>query len=116
MPVRILLAIYGLVLTEFVLLIASSVAFLCLLRWRHTTIWRSLGSPWFSYMQSFLKPRTREFARYIRNGHYHKLPDSLTRHVGGLMQFQLRFGAWILITLGVVGMIVMWASRFADVS
>jgi hypothetical protein len=110
MPERILLAVYGLLLAEVVLLIASSVAFLVLLRWRHANIWRSLGSPWFSYMKSFLKPSAKQYTGYIRNRHYRQLPDPLSRHVGGLMLFQLRFGPRVIITLCVVGGVVLWAS------
>ncbi len=116
MPVRILIAVYGLLLAEMALLITSSVAFLLLLRWRHADVWRSLGSPWFSYMQSFLKPSAKKYTRYIRNRHYRELSDPLSRHVGGLMQFQLRFGPWVIIALCVVAGIVMWASRFGHVS
>jgi hypothetical protein len=57
--VRILVEVYGLLLAEMALLITSSVAFLLLLRWRHADVWRSLGSPWFSYMQSFLPKNIR---------------------------------------------------------
>ena len=116
MAVRILVAVYALLLAEMALLLASSVAFLLLLRWRHADVWRSLGSPWFSYMRSSLKPSAKKYTRYIRNRHYRELPDPLSRSVGGLMQFQLRFGAWVIITLCIVSGIVMWVSRFGHVS
>jgi hypothetical protein len=117
MPEHILVAIYGLLLAEIVLLFASNVAFLGLLRWRHANVWRSLGSPWFSLMHRFQRPGTREFTRYVRNRHYRKLPDPLTRYVGSLVQFQLRFGPWVIITLCVMALIVIWAvSRFRHVS
>jgi hypothetical protein len=116
MPERVLFAFYGLLLTEVALLITSSVAFLALLRWRHANVWRSIGSPWFSFMQSFLKPSTKKYTQYVRNRHYRQLSDPLSRRLGGLVQFQLRFGPWVIITLSLLVGIVLWASRSSHVS
>jgi hypothetical protein len=113
---RVLLVIYGLLLAEFVLLLVSSAAFLCLLRWRHANVWRSLGSPWFSYMQSFLKPATRKLTGYLRDRGYLELTDPLSRDIGGLMRLHMRLGPWVIITLSAAALIVMWTSRFSQVS
>jgi hypothetical protein len=113
---HVLLAIYGLLLAEVVFLLALSAAFLCLLRWRHPIVWRSIGSPWFSYMQTILKPATRKLMGYLCNRRYRELADPLSREIGRVMRFNMQFGPWVIIVLSAAALIVMWTSRFSQVS
>jgi hypothetical protein len=107
---------YVIALAELILLMLSFAVFPCLLRWRHTNIWRSIGSPWFAYMQGFYNPRVKKFTNYVRHGHYRKLSDAPSRWFGRLTEWHMRFGLWILVALSVVVLLITWSSRFDHVS
>jgi hypothetical protein len=98
-PERALLVIFAVVMAELVALMVSYGTLMVLLKKRHVDVWRSLGSPWFGYMQSAFLVRPVPFVLYIRTRRYLDLRDTLTRSVGALAHFQLRFGAWVILAL-----------------
>lgn len=102
-------AICGALLAGLVLLLVSTAALLILLRKRHEKLWRSLGSPWFAFMQSFTNPGSIRFIRYVRARQFGQLAtDKATRKIANLVHFLLRFGGWYVLGLLAGAGFILW--------
>jgi hypothetical protein len=107
-PHGFLLAIYGTVFAGVLLLLVSNIALILLLRYRYGALWRTLGSPWFSYMQTFTNPKSRQFLRYIRAGQFSELSDRTTHIVAAFVRFEFRFGPWWIFASLAMAALIMW--------
>lgn len=103
-------AICGALVAGLVILIVTFAALVIRLRKRHEKLWRSLGSPWFSYMQSFTNPDSAKFVRYVRARQFGQLAtDKGTLKVANLGHLLLRFGGWYVLVLARGGRIYLLA-------
>jgi hypothetical protein len=99
-------AICGALVAGLVLLIVTFAALVIRLRKRHE---RSLGSPWFSYMQSFTNPDSAKFVRYVRARQFGQLAtDKGTLKVANLGHLLLRFGGWYVLVLLAGAGFIFW--------